>query len=201
MEHRLVSSWFHLHSSVPSSYVPPPENRPGMVAIASGKTIPVVDLVGQDHAETLRHILRASEEYGFFQVINHGISKELMDDTLNIFKEFHAMPAKEKISESSRDPNGSCKLYTSGEINNKDGIQYWRDTLRHFCPPSGEFVEFWPQKPEKYRSKLGVTKEETMVPKKSTSSVGVFYREVVAFDDATGLRSGGCTKKLCCRLS
>jgi salicylic acid 3-hydroxylase len=67
-----------------------------------------------------------------------------MDDTMNIFKEFHAMPELEKISES-------CRLYTSREINNKDFVQYWRDTLRHICPPSGEFMEFWPQKPTRYR--------------------------------------------------
>ncbi|KHN30315.1 Hyoscyamine 6-dioxygenase [Glycine soja] len=119
MDQKLVSSWFHLHSSVPLSYVQPPESRPGMVVASD--------------------------------VINHGVSKELMDDTLNIFKEFHAMPAEEKIRESSRDPNGSCRLYTSREINNKDIVQFWRDTLRHFCPPSGEFMEFLPQKPAKYR--------------------------------------------------
>lgn len=74
-----------------------------------------------------------------------------MDDTMNSFKEFHGMPEVEKISESSRDPNGSCRLYTSREINGEDCIQFWRDTLRHFCPPSGEFMEFWPQKPQRYR--------------------------------------------------
>lgn len=72
MDHMLVSSWSHLYSSVPLSYVQPPESRPGTVAVASGKTIPVVDLGGHDHAETLRHILKASEEYGFFQVCTKG---------------------------------------------------------------------------------------------------------------------------------
>ncbi|XP_045802883.1 protein DOWNY MILDEW RESISTANCE 6-like [Trifolium pratense] len=147
MNNILVSSWFNLHSSVSLSYVQPPESRPDTISVLSGKTIPVVDLWGYVYTETLLHILKASMEYGFLQVINHGVSKELMDDTMNIFKEFHVMPEVEKISESSKDPNGSCKLYTSREINNKDCIQYWRETLRHFCPPSGEFMEFWPQKP------------------------------------------------------
>ncbi|KAG5026494.1 hypothetical protein JHK86_022408 [Glycine max] len=113
MDQKLVSSWFHLHSSVPLSYVQPPESRPGM-------------------------ILKASEEFGFFQVINHGVSKELMDDTLNIFKEFHAMPAEEKIRESSRDPNGSCRLYTSREINNKDIVHDSPLLLAHHYPPCPE---------------------------------------------------------------
>ncbi|KAG5137658.1 hypothetical protein JHK82_022389 [Glycine max] len=139
MDQKLVSSWFHLHSSVPLSYVKPPESRPGMV-VASDKKKSWWWILGY-MIVTLKQILKASEEFGFFQVINNGVSKEFMDDTLNIFKEFHAMPAEEKIRESSRDPNGSCRLYTSREINNKDIVQFWRDTLRHFCPPSGEFMD------------------------------------------------------------
>ncbi|ESW11416.1 hypothetical protein PHAVU_008G028100 [Phaseolus vulgaris] len=74
-----------------------------------------------------------------------------MDNTLSIFKEFHGMPVEEKIRESSRDPNGSCRLYSSREINNKDSIQFWRDTLRHSCPSSEDYMQFLPQKPAKYR--------------------------------------------------
>lgn len=65
MAKMLVSSWYNVHSSVPPSYVQPPECRPGNLIAAAGKTIPVVDLGGHDIA---KHILKASEEYGFFQV-------------------------------------------------------------------------------------------------------------------------------------
>ncbi|KAI4346719.1 hypothetical protein L6164_007591 [Bauhinia variegata] len=160
MDQILVSSWFNLHSSVPLSYVQPPESRPGELAVAAGKSIPVIDLGGHDRAETLQKVLKASEEYGFFQVINHGVSADLIEDTLSIFKEFYAMPAKEKMSECSKDPNGSCKLYTSREINSKDEVQYWRDTLRHACPPSGEYMEYWPQKPARYREVVGEYTQE-----------------------------------------
>lgn len=85
------------------------------------------------------------------QVINHGVSEDLMEEVLNIFKEFHAMSPKEKIKECTKDPNGKCKLYTSSENYRKDAIHYWKDTLTHPCPPSGESIEYWPQKPIKYR--------------------------------------------------
>ena len=74
-----------------------------------------------------------------------------MEETLNIFKEFHAMPSEEKVNECSKDPNGSCKLYTSAENYKKDAVHYWKDTLSHPCPASGENMEYWPQKPYKYR--------------------------------------------------
>lgn len=64
---KLVSSWFHRHSTVPESFVQPPESRPGELLVASGKTIPVIDLLGLDQ-DTLNLIMKASEEYGFFQV-------------------------------------------------------------------------------------------------------------------------------------
>lgn len=161
MEQRLISSWSNVNSSVPPSFVQPLECRPGKVTNPSSKTIPLIDLGGHDHAHTIMQILKASEEYGFFQVINHGVSKDLMDEAFNIFKEFHAMPPKEKISECSKDPNGiNCKLYASSENYQIDAVQYWKDTLTHPCPPSGEFMEFWPQKPPKYREVVGKYTQE-----------------------------------------
>ncbi|KAJ1413951.1 Oxoglutarate/iron-dependent dioxygenase [Sesbania bispinosa] len=160
LDQMLVSTWFNVHSSVPLSYVQPPESRPGKVISPSGKTIPVIDLGGHDHAHIKKYILKASEEYGFFQVINHGVSKDLMDEVMNMFKEFHAMPPKEKVNEFSRDPNGRCKLYTSGENYKKDAIRYWKDTLTHPCPPSGEYMKYWPQKPSKYREVVGKYTQE-----------------------------------------
>ncbi|MCI73716.1 hyoscyamine 6-dioxygenase-like protein, partial [Trifolium medium] len=50
------------------------------------------------------------------------------------------MPSNEKVSESSKDPNGSCKLYTSSGRNVEDVAKYWKDSLKHPCPPSGEFI-------------------------------------------------------------
>ncbi|XP_004491897.1 protein DOWNY MILDEW RESISTANCE 6-like [Cicer arietinum] len=160
MEGKLVSSWYNLHSSVPESYVQPPERRPCNAVLSTIKTIPVIDLGGDDRDDIIKNIIKSSEEYGFFQVVNHGVAKELMEDALRIFKEFHAMPPNEKVSESSKDPNNSCKLYTSSGRNVEDVAKYWKDSLKHPCPPSGEFMEYWPHKPEGYREIVGKYTQE-----------------------------------------
>ncbi|XP_057447754.1 hyoscyamine 6-dioxygenase-like isoform X2 [Lotus japonicus] len=163
LDQRLVSTWSHDHSSVPLSYVQPLESRPGSKVTNhnSCKTIPVIDLGGHnDRAHTTKQILKASEDYGFFQVINHRVSKDLMDEALNIFKEFHAMPPKEKVNECSKDPNGRCKLYTSSENYKIDAVQYWKDTLSHPCPSSGDHMKYWPEKPTKYREVVGKYTQE-----------------------------------------
>ncbi|KAK2413178.1 protein DOWNY MILDEW RESISTANCE [Trifolium repens] len=155
MDLKLVSSWYNHHSSVPQSYVQPPERRPCNAVLSTNKKIPVIDLGGHDRDDIIRNIIKSSEEYGFFQVVNHGVAKELMEETLRIFKEFHAMSPNEKVVESSKDPNGNCKLYTSSGRNIEDVAKYWKDSLKHPCPPSGEFIEYWPEKPEGYRKIVG----------------------------------------------
>lgn len=85
------------------------------------------------------------------QVINHGVPGKLMDDTIRVFKEFHAMSAKEKASECSKDPNRSCRFYTSSEKYATEEVHVWRDALTHPCHPLEEYIEFWPAKPTRYR--------------------------------------------------
>ncbi|XP_020205021.1 protein DOWNY MILDEW RESISTANCE 6 [Cajanus cajan] len=157
MESKLLSSWYNLESTVPSSYVQPPDRRPGNAVLATGLNIPVIDLQGQDHDDIVRNIIKSSEEFGFFQVINHGVAKEVMDGALGMFKEFHGMPPDEKIRESSKDPNGSCKLYTSSGRNVQETL-YWKDSLQHPC--YGEFLQFWPEKPQGYREVIGKYTQE-----------------------------------------
>ncbi|KAK7340689.1 hypothetical protein VNO77_21399 [Canavalia gladiata] len=160
MESKFLSSWYNNLSSVPSSYVQPAERRPCNAVLATELKIPVIDLAGQDRDDIIRNIIESSAEYGFFQVINHGVPKEVVDNALRIFKEFHAMSAEEKIRESSKDPNKSCKLYTSSGRNCADVARYWKDSLQHPCPPSGQFLQFWPQKPQGYREAIGAYTQE-----------------------------------------
>jgi salicylic acid 3-hydroxylase len=71
MDGKLVSSWYNLHTSVPQSYVQPPESRPCNavhVLSTNNQKIPVIDLGGHDRDDIIRNIIKASEEYGFFQV-------------------------------------------------------------------------------------------------------------------------------------
>ncbi|KAK8711645.1 hypothetical protein V6N13_146920 [Hibiscus sabdariffa] len=150
----LISSWCY-DGSLPESYVMPPEKRPGDLVVPLEKSIPVIDLQCHDRNETIRQILKAGEEYGFFQIINHGVSKDLMDETMNVAEEFHAMPGLDKERECSKDPNGSCKLYTSSYVYPREDFHLWRDALTHPCRPSDEDIQFWPEQPTRYRQVVG----------------------------------------------
>ena len=64
---KLHSSWPNVQY-VPDSYVHPPEKRPGKLVFPTCKTIPIIDLEGQDRIHVIQNVLNASNEFGFFQV-------------------------------------------------------------------------------------------------------------------------------------
>ncbi|CAL5357358.1 unnamed protein product [Camellia sinensis] len=132
-----LSSWSKDVNTVPQKFVFPPEERPGDLPFPAPlcKGIPVIDLQQsgghQDRADLLHQIIKASQDLGMFQVISHGVSEELMDDTMSLFKEFLDMPEEDK----------AC--YCSD------------DTMKHSCHPLEDHIQSWPEKPARYREVVG----------------------------------------------
>ncbi|KAI3514588.1 hypothetical protein L1887_13131 [Cichorium endivia] len=150
---KLLSNWSSAVKSLPENYVIPVDSRPGDVKVPFCKYIPVVDLKtalsrGRHHA--VQQVLEASLDFGFFQLINHGVDDDLMIDTMRVAKEFFDMPNEDKASLYSEDPNKKCRLFTSVEYENEK-FHFWRDNLHHQCHPVDDFIHLWPQKPIRYR--------------------------------------------------
>ncbi|KAG4188821.1 hypothetical protein ERO13_A08G189532v2 [Gossypium hirsutum] len=153
---KLVSSWFN-NKTLPQSYIFPPETRPGNHVIPRCNTIPVVDLskaLAYERTAVVQQILEASHEFGFFQVINHGVSENLVNDTMNVFKEFFELPAEDKAGIYSEDLKRPCRLYTSSPNFNSEKVHLWRDSLRHPCHPLKECIKIWPPKPTRYSREI-----------------------------------------------
>ncbi|KAM6592228.1 hypothetical protein CsatA_014833 [Cannabis sativa] len=98
---KLVSSWSNEKITLPESYIIPPETRPGDQSFPVTNSIPVIDLhenINQ-HDTIVHNIIKASQDYGIFQVINHGVCEELMDETMKVMKELHEMSPIDKARE------------------------------------------------------------------------------------------------------
>ncbi|KAL6271461.1 hypothetical protein ACE6H2_028372 [Prunus campanulata] len=152
---KLISNRSDLQS-VPESYILPPGTRPGNVQVSIFENIPVIDFhqLGTDKAQLIKQITEAAKEFGFFQLINHGVPDNLLHNVMNVGKEFFELPSEDKASLYSEDARQSCRLYTSIDYV-REQVHYWRDTLRHPCHPLEEHIDFWPQKPANYREVFG----------------------------------------------
>lgn len=60
------------------------------------------------------------------QLTNHGVSKKLMSNVLEVAEEFFELPVEDKASIYSEDPKRSCRLYTSIDYD-KEKVHFWRD--------------------------------------------------------------------------
>nr|XP_023887184.1 1-aminocyclopropane-1-carboxylate oxidase 5 [Quercus suber]POE67698.1 1-aminocyclopropane-1-carboxylate oxidase 5 [Quercus suber] len=91
--------------------------------------IPVIDfskLNGEKRAETLAQIANGCEEWGFFQLVNHGISEELLERVKKVSSEWFKLEREENFKNSTLVKKLNELAETnSGELENVD----WEDVV------------------------------------------------------------------------
>ncbi|XP_076883037.1 jasmonate-induced oxygenase 2-like isoform X2 [Bidens hawaiensis] len=141
---------------IPDRYIKPPPDRPSLNSIPQDINIPLIDLAGlktgdQTARDTiLNEISVACREWGFFQVINHGLSDELVDGAREIWREFfhQSMEVKQKYANSPKTYEG----YGSRLGLQKGAILDWSDYyFLHYLPCSLKDHKKWPEKPASLR--------------------------------------------------
>ncbi|KAL6911263.1 hypothetical protein ACP4OV_000068 [Aristida adscensionis] len=139
--------------SVPEHYALPEHKRPGTSTSIKAEAIPVVDLGEADDGKIIEQIIAAGREFGFFQVVNHGVAEEVMGEMMIAAEEFFRLPTEEKMVHYSTDAKKLPRFHTS--IGNDDEkILYWRDCLKLACHPVEQFRQEWPDKPGRLRAAL-----------------------------------------------
>jgi len=70
--------------------------------------VPVIDIDRLDQADTLAAIDHACREWGFFQVVGHGVGDDLAAEIMNEGRRFFAMPREHKLEleRTERNPWG-----------------------------------------------------------------------------------------------
>ncbi|RHN74563.1 putative non-heme dioxygenase domain, isopenicillin N synthase [Medicago truncatula] len=112
-------------------------------------SIPPIDLTGIHNDlvlkdEVVRKVQNASENWGFFQVINHGIPTQILDEMIKGTCRFHQQDAKVRKEYYTCDPNKKV-VYVSNYSLYHDPAANWRDSLGFTMTPnqpkSEEFQE------------------------------------------------------------
>ncbi|GLJ22873.1 hypothetical protein SUGI_0431380 [Cryptomeria japonica] len=142
---------------IPKAYIRPPAERPKLNEVASLDNISVLDLAhlnGPNRPLLIDRIRSACRQDGFFQVINHGVSEEVINRLLEVAKEFFTMPIEKREKFYSEDPSSVIRLSTSFNVE-KEEVYNWREFLRHHCYPLEKYVDTWPLDPPAYREAVG----------------------------------------------
>ncbi|ERN16958.1 protein SRG1 [Amborella trichopoda] len=142
---------------VPERYVRDHCERPDRVPTNRSTTqVPVIDmsrLLGRESQNELAKLARACEEWGFFQVVNHGVDRALLEKMEGVAKEFFMLPLEEK--EKYPMAPGTVQGYGHAFIFSEDQKLDWCNMLalgihpHHIRNPL-----LWPKKPQQLSETL-----------------------------------------------
>ncbi|XP_040996411.1 probable 2-oxoglutarate-dependent dioxygenase At5g05600 [Juglans microcarpa x Juglans regia] len=152
---------------IPDRYIKPPLERPTINRTTTSTTdaprddvnIPIIDLQGlhgdDDNLRTtiLGQISEACREWGFFQILNHGVRPQLMDRAREVWREFFHLPLemKQPYANSPKTYEG----YGSRLGVEKGAILDWSDYyFLHYLPLSLKDYNKWPALPADCREVL-----------------------------------------------
>ncbi|KAH0700166.1 hypothetical protein KY284_014381 [Solanum tuberosum] len=148
-----------------TSFIRDEEERPKVAYNKFSDEIPVISLQGIDdingrRSEICEKIVNACEDWGVFQVIDHGVDAQLISEMTKLAKEFFELPPDEKLRfDMSGGKKGGfiVSSHLQGEV-----VQDWREIVSYFSYPiRARDYSRWPDKPqgwisvtEKYSEKL-----------------------------------------------
>ncbi|KAH7843888.1 hypothetical protein Vadar_021814 [Vaccinium darrowii] len=108
-------------------------------SVTSPFTVPIIDFQGLDggpaqRAKIIEKVRDACEKWGFFQVVNHGIAKHVLDDMINGVRRYHEQDTEVKKGFYSRDHTRRF-LYRSNFDLFEAPTANWRDTFGCIMAP------------------------------------------------------------------
>lgn len=139
--------------SITSKFILPDEKRPNLNKISRLDSIPIVDM-NMDNEALVQGIAKACEEFGFFQLKNHGISIELCNNVLDVITRLFHLPHEEKahlVTTSHMEDGKIFKYYIKDD---KSGVKIpmWAETFFHnWHPVDDSFTLNLPDNPPRYR--------------------------------------------------
>ncbi|XP_010245069.1 PREDICTED: naringenin,2-oxoglutarate 3-dioxygenase-like [Nelumbo nucifera] len=138
--------------TLPPSFIRCEDERPKVAHNQFSNEIPVISLAGIDESqgrrmEICQKIVEACEQWGIFQIIDHGVDGNLISEMARLGREFFALPEEEKLR---YDMTGGKKggFLVSSHIQG-GAVQDWREFVTYFSYPlrSRDYSR-WPDKPE-----------------------------------------------------
>lgn len=138
---------------LPERYIRSEDERSSLLNTSSQIGIPVIDmelLSGENdyRQKEMEKLAMACEEWGFFQVVNHGIPGSLMEQMKRITREFVLLPLQEKVEYAVQEHEGYGQAFVFSEDQQLD----WSDLLYlTIMPAEKRKMKFWPAKPVEFR--------------------------------------------------
>lgn len=171
------------------SFVRDEDERPKVAYNQFSNEIPIISLSGIDEvegrrAEICNKIVEACEDWGVFQIVDHGVDAKLISEMTRLARDFFALPPEEKLR---FDMSGGKKggFIVSSHLQG-EAVQDWREIVTYFSyPVRHRDYSRWPDKPEGWREVTQQYSDELM---------GLACKLLEVLSEAMGLEKEALTK-------
>lgn len=144
--------------SLSPSFVLPEDIRPRLQHVSHGISVPVIDLAADDQSLVVGKVSEACQQYGFFQVINHGIPQALCDRVLDTVTQFFHLPPQHRNQYVTTDHKKKVKIFNYYANAEGRRINMWSETFTlpwNPDPVETEYLDVVPEEPTEYREVYG----------------------------------------------
>ncbi|XP_050231878.1 S-norcoclaurine synthase 1-like [Mercurialis annua] len=132
-----------------------PELEFGELSTDESLQIPIIDMskLEEDQSHELAQLHMACKNWGFFQLINHGVERKVIKNMKKYIEEFFRLPLEEKMV-FGQIPN-NIEGYGQAFVVSDDQKLDWGDMLFLISLPTFQRnLRFWPTTPKSFRASI-----------------------------------------------
>lgn len=130
--------------TLPKQYIQPLEERMSSMSHIVPESIPIIDMANWDDPKVSDAICDAAEKWGFFQIINHGVPIEVLEDVKKATHRFFGLPAEKKGKYSKENSSTNNVRYGTSFSPLAEKALEWKDYLSLFYVSDDEAAARWP---------------------------------------------------------
>ncbi|KAM7497542.1 hypothetical protein LguiA_021956 [Lonicera macranthoides] len=147
--------------ALPPQYIQPQSERLEPSNVAVEESVPVIDMSKWHDPNVANLICEAAEKWGFFQIINHGVEIQVLENVKAATHRFFELPAEEKKKYSKENSRSNSVRFGTSFTPDAENALEWKDYLSLFYVSDDEAASLWPP----------VCKDQALEYKKSTEVV------------------------------
>jgi len=139
--------------SLSPNFILPEHKRPNLSEVTFLDSIPIIDLSYCDgnnpssKLEVVHKISKACEEFGFFQIVNHGVPDQVCTKMMKAITSLFELPPEEREHLSSTDHTKNVRLLNYYlQVEGGEKVKMWSECFSHQWYPIDHIIQLLPEK-------------------------------------------------------
>jgi len=137
--------------SLTPDFILPEHKRPHLSEVTFSDSIPIIDLSHYDDnnlssLEVVHKISKACEEFGFFQIVNHGVPDQVCTKMMKAITNFFELAPEVREHLSSTDHTKNVRLVNYLlRVDGGEKVKLWSENFVHPWYPIDDIISLLPE--------------------------------------------------------